>query len=128
MTIFAVRFALSFFKKEEVIFLAAEAVLRINEAEEQGREILRKASDRARQITSGAEKEAKDKAKNMIAEAQKTRQAMIDAARQEAEKGSQELLAGGEAERNRLLSLEPARRRDAIDFVMKKVVGDNGNH
>ena len=108
--------------------MAAQAVLRINEAEEAGREILRKAGEQARQVTSAADKEAGDRARNMVSEAQKAKQVMIDAAKQKAETDSEELLAGGRAERDKLLSPEPVKRRDAINFVIERVVGGNGNH
>ena len=107
--------------------MAAEAVLKVRDAERQNKTIIEHANEQARQITAEAERAAQEMRKNAVRDARTAGRDLVEAAATRAEQESAELLRHGEAERERLSSPEAAKLEEAINFVIERIVNANGN-
>ena len=107
--------------------MATEAVLKIVEAEDKAKEIIRSAGDAARQTVAAAQKAAAEKKKLLIAQALQSKAEQITAASQKAEKDCAPLIAEGAKARRALLSPDPANLEKAITLIMERTVRADGN-
>jgi vacuolar-type H+-ATPase subunit H len=108
--------------------LAVEAVLKVKEAEDQGKELLRAANDAARSILQNAEKEAAGQKKSILDAAARERKTLVEAAISQAEWDSGPLVTAGAQERERLLSPEPAKFEGAVNLIVERIVSGDGDH
>lgn len=106
--------------------MAAEAVLKVKQAEEQGNEMVRKANDEAKELIRKAEADGLTRQKGIIAEANRMKEEMIAAANHKAVQGCADLLSEGEAQRQRILNPEPQRFEQAVQIVIERIVNVNG--
>lgn len=102
--------------------MAAEAVGKIRETEEKGREIIKKAGDEAKRILSAAREEGAARRKSLLEEAGRERESMLRAAAERAGKRCEAIAAEGAAERERILSPESSRMESAVRLVMERIV------
>jgi V/A-type H+-transporting ATPase subunit G/H len=107
--------------------LAAEAVQKVKEAEERGKDIIREATDQARRAVAEADRSAADRRKSILAEAAKNRQDSIDAATLQAEKDCEALLEEGARDRELLLSPDPGKFDGAVKLIVERIVRVNGD-
>jgi V/A-type H+-transporting ATPase subunit G/H len=108
--------------------LAVEAVLKVKEAEEQSREILRTANDAARSILLNAEKEAARQKKSILDAAADERKTLVEAAVSQAEWDSGPLVTEGAQERERLLSPDTGKFEGAVNLIVERIVSGDGDH
>lgn len=106
--------------------MAAEAVLKVKQAEEQASEIVRRASDEAKELIRKAETEGRTRQKEVIAEANRMKAEMIDRAGKAAVSGCSDLLREGEAQKQKILNPEPQRFEQAVQIVIERIVNVNG--
>lgn len=106
--------------------MAAEAVLKVKQAEEQGNELVRKANEEAKELIRKAEADGLTRQKGIITEASRMKAEMIAAANQKAVQGCAGLLSEGEAQRQRILNPEPQRFEQAVQIVIERIVNVNG--
>lgn len=102
--------------------MAAQAVLRIKDAEDAGKELVRRANEQARQIMSDAAKESDRRCKEILDEAQKKRLQMMKNAEETAENDCGELIARGENERDSILSPPRERLDKAVELITERIV------
>ena len=112
---------------EEVGDLAAEAVLRLKEAENDGSELIRQSSDEAREIVRKAEIDCAAKKKAIIAEAEKMKTAIIEATGKKAEAECSELVKAGRSEKERILNPDTAKLEAAVKMVTDKILAHPSN-
>jgi V/A-type H+-transporting ATPase subunit G/H len=108
--------------------LAVEAVLKVKEAEEQSREILRAASDAARAILLNAEKEAARQKRSILDAAADERKALVEAAVSQAEWDAGPLVAEGAKDRELLLSPDTGKFEGAVNLIVERIVSGDGDH
>lgn len=102
--------------------MAVEAVIKIKEAEVQGREILRKANDTAWQIIQSAAKESAEKRDAILGEARKVQSRLLDEAAQKAQTECETLGACGASERETILNPGEDKLNRAINFITERIV------
>ena len=108
--------------------MASEAVLQVKQAEEQGKELIRRSAEQSKQIVSDAHREAQNRRRNIIGDADKQRVQLISAASGEAARDAETLERNGCVEREKLLSPAPIRRSQAVNRIVERIVSVNGNH
>lgn len=102
--------------------MAAEAVLKVSEAEERGGELLRQAGEEARDIVKQAEADGERKRKAIIEEALKTRDVAIKAAVDKAGRECAEMAKRGDEEVQKLPSPGKARFDKAVSIIVERIV------
>lgn len=107
--------------------MAAEALLKVREAEEQGGELVRRANDEAKEMIRKAEADGLTRQKAIIAEANRMKAEMIEQAGRKAVQGCADLLSEGEAQRQRILNPDPQKFEQAVQIVIERIVNVNGN-
>jgi vacuolar-type H+-ATPase subunit H len=107
--------------------LAAEAVFKIKEAEDQGKELVRKAGDEARQLVADAKRDGGESKKSILADAAREKKDLMDAAVRRADKRCEAIVSEGAAEREKLLAPPGEKLSSAIKLVMERIVSTNGD-
>lgn len=107
--------------------MAADAVNKIRETEEQGRLAVRRAADEAKQIVAAAGKEADERRQAILRDAASQRDSMIQEARNKAQQTCKTIEDEGNADRQKLLSPDPDKLDSAVKFVMERIVSVRGN-
>ena len=107
--------------------MASEAVLRIKEAEDKAKEVIRRANENAKQIVTAAQKAAEAKRSEILKNAHDAKAADISQAALKAEKKCEALLAEGARTRQSILAPEPAKLAQAVDLIVKRMVSVSGN-
>lgn len=108
--------------------MAAEAVLKVKEAEDQAKEIIRAANENARSMLSSAEKDAAKQNKAILDEAARGRLELIAASTEKAERDCESLVADGIREREALLSPDQSKFKSAVQLIVERIVSGDGNH
>lgn len=107
--------------------MAAEAVQKVKQAEEQASEMVRKANDEARELIRKAEAAGLARQKAIIMEANRQKAEMIEQANLKAAQGCADLLREGEAQRQQILNPEPQSFEQAVQIVIERIVNLNGD-
>lgn len=107
--------------------MAAEAVLKVKQAEEQASELVRKANDEAKELIRKAEADGLSRQKAVIMEANRQKAEMIEQANLRAVQGCADLLREGESQRQQILNPEPQKFEQAVQIVIERIVNVNGN-
>jgi V/A-type H+-transporting ATPase subunit G/H len=107
---------------KEVFHLAAEAVLKINEAEEAGNEKIKNANTEAKDILRKADITAEEKGKEIIESARERKAAMIEASIKKAEKDCENLIQQGNAEKDSIQNMDQSKIEKAAAVVFERIV------
>ena len=107
--------------------MAAEAVLRIKEAEDAGSELIRRASEEARDILKKAESDGAAQKKAIIAEAERMKAELIEKAVQKAEADCAEFVEAGRAERDGILRPQAEKLEKAAQIATERIVKTDGD-
>lgn len=102
--------------------MAAEAVYKIKETEDKGKEAIKKANEEAKKILAEAKENSVKQKQSVLEEALRKKAAMIQSAVERANKRCEEISAEGAEEREKLLSPDSARLERAIQLVMERIV------
>lgn len=106
--------------------MAAEAVLKIKEAEEKGSERVKNASERAKEVIRTAESSAALKKNEIIGEAGKRRTEIIGAALEKAAAECGELSKIGNAEKEKILNPSSDAFGSAVEYAVEKILKAEG--
>ncbi len=102
--------------------MAGEAVLKIKQAEEAGRELVRAATEEARQITQSYAQNAAEQRETILVKARNTRDKIIDSAVKKAQAECGKLSAEAEKEKQSILSPGAERLEAAIKYITERIV------
>ena len=102
--------------------MAKEAVLKIKQAEERGKEQLRAATEEARQITQSYAQNAAEQREAILIKARHTREGIIAARTKKAEAKCGELAREAEVEKRAILNPGEAKLEQAIKFITERIV------
>lgn len=102
--------------------MAAEAVYKIKAAEEQARDIVKKANAEAKQILSNAREKSALCRKAVLDEAMNEREKILRSAAERAEERCVDIIQKGNAQRAALLAPDEAKMDRAIKLVMERIV------
>ena len=106
--------------------MAAEAILKIKDAEDQAAELIKKAQEATKNLIADAQLEGEKQYKAIVSGAREQASQLVSEAVFAAEKNAaQELLKGNE-EKEKILSPAPAKLAQAVQLVIERVVS-NGN-
>lgn len=107
--------------------MAAEAILKVKQAEEQASELVRRANDEAKEQIRKAEADGLARQKEIILEANQMKAEMIEQANHKAVQGCADLLSEGEAQRQRILNPDPQKLEQAVQIVIERILNVNGD-
>jgi len=107
--------------------LAKEAVTKIQEAEEKAAEIVRAASDKAKQISEDALKTAYDERDKILKNAASKKTSLIDEAKAVAAKECANLIEAGNSEIGKILNPSPDKFKLSVKIVTERIVSASGN-
>lgn len=102
--------------------MAAEAVLKIKEAEDRGRELIRKAGEEARQIALSYERNSAEQRNTILVKAKNTKAEIIDAAVKKAGTECEELERRGDEEKKAILDPGAEKLEQTIKFITERIV------
>ncbi len=107
--------------------MAKEAILKIKEAENQSAEILKKASDEARDLLRDAQEKADAKKKANLDGIRKDRAALLEAAEATAKEQCRPIIDAGNAEIQAILHPSNDKVEAAVKLVIERIVNVSGN-
>lgn len=102
--------------------MAAEAIYTIKETEQKSRELVKEAGLKAQQILAAARTDSAAQKEAALRQAEQEKAALIEAAVNEARLRCDEVAAQGAAEREKIMTPDPARLESAINLVMERIV------
>lgn len=102
--------------------MAAEAVYKIKEFEDKGKEIVKNANEEAKRILASSTEDCEQERDAMLQNMQWQRTTMIQAAVDKANKACEEIISQGAAEREALLTPASDKLESAIKLVMERIV------
>ncbi len=107
--------------------MAADAVVKIKEAEEKGAEIIRLANEQAKEIIQNASKDGLQKRLEIITQANMERIKIIEAAIKSANESCKPLIDEGNKAKGRIKHPDPNALKKATDIVIERIVNARGN-
>lgn len=102
--------------------MAAEAVHKVKEAEERGRDIRKRAGEEAKRLLAEAREQGAAQKKSTEQEARQLKKEMLQSAVKRADENCRAIEARGTEERAKLLAPEASRMERAIQLVMERIV------
>lgn len=102
--------------------MAAEAVLKVKEAEEKGSELIRKSNEEAKEIIKRSGFDGEKKRKAIVNEACKTKEKIIEMAVNKAALECSELIKKGSEEKANILNPEKKKFERAVSLVVERIV------
>lgn len=102
--------------------MAQEAVFRVKEAEDQGKELIRKATEEARHISSSYARNAMEQKEAIMVKANHAREETIRKAVQKAEADCEALMKSGSSEKNAILNPGADKLKKAVRFITERIV------
>lgn len=102
--------------------MAAEAVYKIKETEEKGKEVVRQANEEAKRILAAARETSAGKKKELLDQALREKAAIVQSAVDKANKTCEGIAAKGAEERDNILAPDSSKVERAIQLVMERIV------
>lgn len=102
--------------------MAVEAVLKIKEAEERGKAVIRGAGEEARKIAQSYAANCEEQKNTILVKAKNTREVIIKSAEQKAESECDELQKKGDAEKEKIFNPGAEKVEQAIKFITERIV------
>lgn len=112
---------------KEVLRLAADAVLKVKEAEDNGSEVIKRANEVSKDILKNAEADAQKKCKAILDEAYRMKAEIIEAASKKAAEECNGLILKGDEEKEKVLHPDKAKFDRASDLIVERIVNLNGH-
>lgn len=102
--------------------MAGEAVLKIKETEDRGKELIRASTEEARQIADNYAKNSAEQRDAMLVKAENTKAEIIEAAAKKAGAECEELGKHGALEKEAILNPGAEKLEQAIKFITERIV------
>lgn len=102
--------------------MAAQAVFKIKETEDKGKEIIRKAKEESKRILAQAREDCESQKQVLLEKTLAEKQGIIQAAVDKANKQCETITAQGAAQRKKLLDPDQSKLERAIQLVMERIV------
>lgn len=102
--------------------MASEAILAIKKAEDEGKEIIKQATEEAKKIAASYAKNLQEQKDSIMVRARHTRESMVNEAAEKAQRDCEELERQGKAEKETILSPDDKKLEQAIKFITERIV------